>query len=201
MSLEIWDKCKRVPPEYLKTIDAGRLKGKSDINPQWRLKVLTEIFGPCGIGWWYTIDKLWTETGDGEVLTFATISLYYVLDGKTSAPIPGIGGSGLVRKEKTGSYNNDEAYKMAVTDAISVACKALGVGADVYEGKWDGSKYREKIEPSSLLDTALKMIEQAKTPEEAINIETRAAGSNKFKPEELKAISEAVNAKIDRLNA
>ena len=30
------------------------------------------------------------------------------------------------------THLNDEAYKMALTDAISVACKQLGVGADVY---------------------------------------------------------------------
>ena len=28
-------------------------------------------------------------------------------------------------------YTSDECYKMALTDALSVACKALGVAADV----------------------------------------------------------------------
>ena len=43
-------------------------------------------------------------------------------------------------KEKNGPYTSDECFKMALTDAISVACKALGFGADVY---WeaDRSKY------------------------------------------------------------
>ena len=35
---------------------------------------------------------------------------------------------------------NDECFKMALTDAISVSCKALGVGADVYWNK-DRTKY------------------------------------------------------------
>lgn len=45
-----------------------------------------------------------------------------------------------VANEKNGPYTSDECYKMALTDAISVACKALGVAADVY---WDSdrSKY------------------------------------------------------------
>ena len=35
-------------------------------------------------------------------------------------------------KEKNGLYTSDECFKMALTDAISVACKALGFGADIY---------------------------------------------------------------------
>ncbi|MFH4181117.1 hypothetical protein WDA55_23970, partial [Acinetobacter baumannii] len=35
----------------------------------------------------------------------------------------------------------DEGYKKAVTDALGVAFKAIGVAADVYLGNFDGSKY------------------------------------------------------------
>ena len=38
----------------------------------------------------------------------------------------------LVAAETKGLYTSDEAFKMAYTDAISVACKQLGIGADVY---------------------------------------------------------------------
>ena len=48
----------------------------------------------------------------------------------------------LIAKEKAGLYTSDEAYKMAVTDALSVALKALGVAADIYLGNFDGSKYK-----------------------------------------------------------
>ena len=145
-NLELWNKVCRPPKEALKTIKGGRLAGMTDINPQWRFKAMTEQFGPCGVGWSYTIEKLWTEPGpDGQVMAFAQISLQ-VKGTLTNAPqttIPGIGGSTLVAKEKDGLRGNDEAYKMAVTDALSVAMKALGVGAEIYMGLWDGTKYRE----------------------------------------------------------
>ena len=48
----------------------------------------------------------------------------------------------LVANEKKGLYVNDECYKMALTDAISVACKSLGIGADVYWNK-DNTKYND----------------------------------------------------------
>jgi molecular chaperone DnaK (HSP70) len=56
----------------------------------------------------------------------------------------------FVAKEKDGPYVNDECFKMALTDAISVACKALGVGADVYwqedRTKYDGREEGKKGE-------------------------------------------------------
>ena len=54
----------------------------------------------------------------------------------------------LVAKEKNGLYTSDDGFKMALTDAISVACKSLGVGADVYYAK-DRSKYRQNDEGKS----------------------------------------------------
>ena len=45
------------PQDALKPITAGRLKGKSDINPQWRIQALTEQYGICGVGWAYEIKE------------------------------------------------------------------------------------------------------------------------------------------------
>ena len=140
-NLLYYNKFKEVPESALKVIKGGRLAGMSDISPVWRLKTLTEAFGPCGFGWWYEItDKHLERTDSGEVAAFVDIALYYVIDGITSKPVFGTGGSAFVAKEKSGLYVSDECYKMALTDAISVACKALGVGADVYWEK-DATKY------------------------------------------------------------
>lgn len=142
--METWDKVKRPPQTALKTIKAGRLSGMTDINPQWRLQVMTEIFGQCGIGWYYTIERTWTESGaSGELMAFVLVHLHTKTTEGWSAPITGIGGSALVAKESSGLRANDEAYKMATTDALSVAMKQLGVAADIYMGLWDGSKYKD----------------------------------------------------------
>jgi hypothetical protein len=145
-NLDLWDKLKQPPTTALKTIGAGRLKGKSDINPQWRYQAMTEAFGPCGIGWTYEIKRLWREAGEGvEVFAFSEVAVRVKTVDEWSEPIPGIGGSMLVAKESSGPHNSDEAYKMATTDALSVALKMLGVAADVYLGNFDGSKYREPV--------------------------------------------------------
>ena len=51
----------------------------------------------------------------------------------------------MVAAEKSGLYTNDECYKMALSDAIGTACKALGMSADIYFSK-DRSKYTEAQE-------------------------------------------------------
>lgn len=140
-NLTIYNEVRSVPDSAKRRIEAGRLKGKTDINPMWRIKALTEKFGPCGFGWKYVItDKRLEQGANSEVAAFLDIDLFVKADGVWSDAIPGTGGSAFVAKEKNGPYTSDECFKMALTDAISVACKALGFGADVY---WeaDRSKY------------------------------------------------------------
>ena len=140
-NMKVYNAVRNCPNDALKPIQAGRLKGKSDINPMWRIKALTEQFGPVGIGWYYEITRQWLENGaNDEIAAFCNISLYVKIDGEWSKPIQGTGGSAFIAKESKGLYTSDECFKMALTDAISVACKALGFAADVYWAQ-DKTKY------------------------------------------------------------
>lgn len=143
-NLYIWNQVKACPKEAQKPIVAGRLKGKTDINPVWRLRMLTELYGPCGIGWYVEQKERWTETYGQEVACFVRVHLFVRVDNEWSAPIEGIGGNKLATAESTGIHFSDEAYKMAYTDAISVACKSLGMAADVYFAA--GARYETKYE-------------------------------------------------------
>lgn len=154
-NMRFYDRFARPPQNAMKTIKGGRLSGMSDINPQWRVEALTEMFGPVGMGWWYEITRRDVHKFDsGEQTLFVEVTLHVfggsrttgtMPDGqamtiRSSHPIVGTGGSMLVTKEKGGLRVNDEAEKMAVTDALSVCCKLLGIGSDVYRGRYD-TKY------------------------------------------------------------
>lgn len=142
-NLELFEQVRTVPEEAKKQIEGGRLNGMTDINPMWRIKKLTEIFGPAGVGWKTVIREKRIEQGEGVVKkAFVDIDLYIKTEDGWSDPIPGTGGSSFVENNKGGSYTNDECFKMAYTDAISVSCKLLGMGADVYWNT-DDTKYRE----------------------------------------------------------
>lgn len=137
-----------VPKRVLKTIDVGRLKGKSDINPQWKISLMTEIYGMCGIGWKFEVTEKNTVTiNTGEVMLFMTVAVYIKNDEKWSDPVYGMGGDFIVKKERTGLHANDEAYKMCLTDALGNALKYIGVAADVYE-QLNDTKYAER--PSAI---------------------------------------------------
>ena len=151
-NIKIWNNLKSIPAGAKKKITGGRLKGMTDIKPQWRLQIMTEQFGPIGIGWYYEQVERWTEAYGTEISAHVRVNVYVNVAGEWSKPISGTGGSMLIANEKLWDnekdlydssfkpYHSDEAYKMATTDALSVAMKQLGVAADVYMGLSD-SKY------------------------------------------------------------
>ncbi len=166
-NLTIYNAVRCVPQEAKKAIAAGRLKGKTDINPMWRIKALTENFGPVGFGWYYEVTEKWLEPGaNNEIAAFVCIKLYIKIGEEWSKPIEGVGGSAFIASERGGLYTSDECYKMALTDAISVACKAIGIGADVY---WeaDATKYnnippQQTAQPAPVLPQIPSQQEQPK---------------------------------------
>lgn len=145
---ELYNRVRSVPDNAIRQIGGGKLKGKSDINPMWRIKTLTKEFGPCGIGW-YTekLSEKIITLGNGEVIILVEINLFVKIGVEWQRPIYGTGGSMLLQFEKGTLVSNDEGMKMAYTDAISVACKALGFAADVY---WqnDRTKYSAADSPA-----------------------------------------------------
>lgn len=119
----------------------------TDINSMWRIKCITEMFGPIGIGWYYEITDRrveYYETTD-ETKVYVDMALY-VRDpdtGEWSKPIYGTGGNDAVIARSGVKAANDECYKMATTDAFGQCCKWLGIGADVY---WASDRTKYTIE-------------------------------------------------------
>ena len=141
--MRIYNQVRSVPSDALSTIEGGPLKGKSNINPQVRWELLTSVFGPAGECFKVEQVARWSETTpSGETAVFCEVNLYYreSPSKEWSAPVFGQGGSMLMRRSTewvNGQpvqvvHIDDEAYKKAYTDAVSVACKALGFAADVY---------------------------------------------------------------------
>lgn len=150
-NLKFYNQFRSVPAEAQKTIQAGKLKGFTDINPMWRIKMLTEVFGACGTGWYTGDVKMWVENSAGESAAFCSLNLYVKREGEWMSPIFGIGGSKLSGKG-VGDGINDEAFKMAYTDALSIACKNLGMAADIYFAN-DRTKYNAQDAPTQEVRT------------------------------------------------
>jgi hypothetical protein len=147
-NLDVYNKYRQVPAEALKPFDNGNFKG-TDINSMWRVKCLTEQFGVIGHGWTTRVLRVWLETCEytNEVYAFAEIEMQVKIGDDWGKPFTATGGNKFCTYVKSKDYykGSDEAFKMAITDAFGVACKYLGIGADVY---WqnDKSKYTENQE-------------------------------------------------------
>lgn len=147
-NLALYNRYAQPPRDALKAFCNGKFSG-TDINPMWRIKALTEAFGPCGLGWYTEVKRMWREdTPDGAATVYCEVLLYVKYDGDWSRPIAGVGGNTLTRVTRNGSSTTDEAYKMAYTDALGIACKALGFGADIW-WKSNDTKYTAYQEPES----------------------------------------------------
>ena len=169
--MTIYNAVRSVPQNAQRKIQGGHLNGKTDINPVWRIKTLTEQFGPVGFGWYTEITKYWIEEAAGETCAWVMLNLYVKMDDQWSQPIQGIGGSKQTGKGR-GDGINEEAFKMAETDALSVACKKLGIAADIY---WeaDATKYTNSADNAP------------KTAPKAANTEAPAPASAKVCTKEM----------------
>lgn len=155
-NMKIYNAVAEVPDGAKNAIKGGKLTGFTDINPMWRINQLTEQFGPAGIGWYYVITNQRLEPNGDEIAAFVDIDLYVKIDGEWSKPISGIGGSKFVAIQRGKPEMSDECFKMALTDAISVACKALGFGANVYwangRSKYNMRKADEQVQEPPITD-------------------------------------------------
>ena len=193
-NMELYDFFCTPPNGVLKPIEYGPLKGKSDINPQWRYEVLTQKLGPCGIGWKFTVDSHWTQEvpQTGELMVFVLVSLYVKQGDNWGEGIPAYGGDYLIKKDKNGYHGNDEALKMAITDALGTACKYVGVAADVYRGLLNNVKVAADTKYS-------KRAENAQNAPQQEQKKTTTNNGNAPKPPQ--QINDTVMAKaVERLN-
>ena len=143
--LETYEKLRTVPKEAQKQFNNGKFSG-TDINPMWRIKKMTEVFGMCGIGWYVeVVNREMIKADNGEQSAFVSVNLYIKDEksGEWSKPIYGEGGNSYEKVTRNGISVSDEAFKMAYTDAISNATKMLGLGADIWFAN-DKTKYTEE---------------------------------------------------------
>ena len=121
----IYNSARSVPANAIKKITGGAYgaAGLSDVNPQWRIERMTEIFGPIGDGWIWEPVEQWIENG----VHYAHVVVQYKkADGEYSLLVHGYGGT------KAGNKDDSDLLKSSITDALSNALRYFGVGADVW---------------------------------------------------------------------
>lgn len=138
---ELWSRVCVTDPHAVKEITGKQYRGNSP-KPYWIVERLTEEFGPCGIGWGFTIaNERMERLSQDDVLHVAVVDFWYVLDGKTGH-IQQVGQTkATYMSSKDKLVVDEDAPKKSVTDALVKCASYIGFAGDIFAGRWDDSKY------------------------------------------------------------
>jgi hypothetical protein len=140
----LWKEAFTTDPAAVKPITGKQYSGNSP-KPYWIVERLTDLFGPCGIGWGFAIvSERFERFGAGdaeESLHVAIVRFWYVYDGKRGE-LEQLGQTKASYTTSKGKFMVDEdAPKKSVTDALVKCASYLGFAGDIFSGRWDDSKY------------------------------------------------------------
>ena len=137
----LWRRVCVTDPKAVKPITGKQYNGNSP-KPYWIVERLTDEFGPCGIGWGFTIlGERFERFSDTDTLHVAAVRLWYMLDGKRGE-FEQIGQTKASYTTAAGKFMLDEdAPKKSVTDALVKCASYLGFAGDIFSGRWDDSRY------------------------------------------------------------
>jgi len=180
----LWEKVCTTDPNHTKEFNrGGGFKGTA-INPTYQLLKATEVFGPVGMGFGWTIAKEDYIPGDsGDVNHVIRLDLWYRVTPQFVAMMPEaadylgqtctvthFGQTIFVGRNKNGAFTDEEAPKKSLTDAISKCLSCLGFSADIHMGLYDSNKYvndRKREFGTEKQATPVKPAEPAKPREPA----------------------------------
>ena len=149
-NMRIWAKVEKTDPSATKEATVSGQKITS-IKGQHMIKRATEVFGPVGIGWgWTVVEERFDKGGEirkdtGEVIGnevghTVRIRLWFDLDGKRGE-VEQYGCTPFTYKSKWGVTTDTEAPKKSLTDAVKKALAMLGFSADIFLGMYDDRDY------------------------------------------------------------
>jgi len=135
-NMKIWETLSKTNPEFTKPLPGYGGKTLTTIDPMYQIQMMTDLFGPVGLGWKYKVDYKYI---DGLVFAEVTIK-YFTNEWHEYGPV-----CSVQNLSKSNNKLDDEAPKKAMTDAMTKAFSHLGMSADVFLGKFDDSKYVEQM--------------------------------------------------------
>lgn len=142
-NLDIWNKYADIDPKFTKKITGKPYQGTSP-SPQYIIKCLTDMFGPVGKGFGWTVEREEFQPLGEEILHWCRIRFWWT-DGDTIASFESYGQTKALMKTKSGLMSDEDAPKKSLTDAIVKAASQIGVAANIFLGRWDDQKYVAEV--------------------------------------------------------
>jgi hypothetical protein len=144
-NLALWQAVEKTDPKHVKGITGKSYQGNSP-KPHYLVHKATETFGPCGIGWGFTIDDERIEEGaGGERMSIARVKVWFKWNGERGE-VEHIGGTSFSGMRASGKpFTDEDAPKKSVTDALVKALSMIGFAGDIFMGRYDDSKYVSEV--------------------------------------------------------
>ena len=180
-NLTLWHSVEKTDTRHVKEISGKAYRGNSP-KPYWLIQRATETFGPCGIGWGFTIieekllDGALLSPGFHERIHMARVQVWYRWAGKRGE-VEHVGQTAFCGLRKDGkTYTDEDAPKKSVTDALVKALSMIGFAGDIFLGRWDDSRYVADLKAEE------RRSEQAQTqqPSNVTKIEAPAAKTDEL---------------------
>lgn len=159
----IWRQVEKTAPEATK---AAKVNGQqiTSISGHHMVKRATEVFGPVGIGWGWTVaEERFDQGGEirndkGEIIGHEVghtirIKLWFMQDDKRGE-LEQYGCTPFTYKSKWGVTTDTEAPKKSLTDAIKKGLSMLGFSADIFLGMYDDTDYVQQRQAEAALEQA-----------------------------------------------
>jgi len=149
-NMKLWELVEKTPIDQTKKITGKSYSGTSP-KPHYLVQKATETFGPCGIGWGFTVEErvelgAMYEPGDFERMHVAKVKVWYKWNGERGE-VEHVGGTPFSGRRSTGKpFTDEDAPKKSVTDALIKALSMIGFAGDIFMGRYDDSKYISELE-------------------------------------------------------
>lgn len=182
-NLYIWRTVEMTDPKHTKPVSIGRKL--TAIDSYYQIKRATETFGPFGLGWGYYLQH--EVLGQGEASMAKVEMTFWYVDPDTGEKIT-CGPIIAMNKLLLGGKPDEEAFKKAITDALTKSLSYLGFSADIFMGLYEDNRYmatitkhfaeKEKAQAEAMkmpeiLVKAVEEVKGCKTQDEFIALKAR----------------------------
>jgi len=217
-NMRIWDQVDTTDPSATKNFTGmGGFKGTA-IKPTYLMRRATEVFGPCGEGWGWTVledrfdeggplqapTKEWPEAPRiNAKLHTLKIQLWYLGKEGQKCTVEHYGHTPFVLIQSGKIITDWEAAKKSLTDAIGKCLQPLGFSADIHMGLFDDAAYVDAVRDEVAISKAEdRVAEEDKQKQDRLDyiksvIDTMAAAQS---PQELKKIHDVAVRKLGLRN-
>lgn len=135
-NLKLWSSVENTNPEHTKSLTFGRKI--TAIDPYHQVKNATSVFGPVGIGWGWSVERVeYLPTNELALL----IRMWH---GEKSNTFEQWGQASLFT-DKAEKKKDTDCFKKATTDGITKCLSFIGFNADIFLGKFDDNKYVQEM--------------------------------------------------------